>query len=210
MKSMHMFCCSILLLLMNSLGHAHQAILNPWTIEVAIGMTGYDDKLVRDSHTASERLSLGLTLLTKSFWQIGLEAGFQTGSTLLTNFPKETFEAPGGVPIQAEVQPLMDVLVSLRFHPPTHSTLIPWIKGGVAYRELHSDRYEVNNVTLFKPEMQFGIGYPISKQALFSLNYQIIWGNPTQLTLNPNGETALLCNIPRQQALWLGIRYQFL
>ncbi|EHL29744.1 hypothetical protein [Legionella drancourtii] len=200
-----------ILLNMTSLTYAYnEANLNPWTVDAAFGMGFYSGMTNHEAQTAVGRLSFGHALVTKPYWQAGIEAGIQSGSTQHLALPKESIDVLGGVPIEAEMKPLLDLLFGLKTEPMTSLPIVAWLKGGVAYRQLQVDHIEVNHLTGFSPEIQVGLGYRANEHTIFNIGYQSIWGKKSELTVNPQTETGILRYIPAQQAVLIGFSYNFL
>lgn len=199
------------LMSLSGLAHADKDILSntPWSLEAAFGMSYYSDITLHDGQTALGRLSIGHALLTKPSWQLNLETGIQSGNTMRLDLPKESIDAMGGVPIQATMKPLLDVLLGFNAEPLDNFPLRLWLKGGAAYRSLQLDRTSVADLAGFAPEMQAGISYPINEQTFFNIGYQRIWGKKPELTINTLTETGTLHNIPSQQAVMLGFTFNF-
>ena len=135
--------------------------------------------------------------------------GVQNGNTFLLSLPKESIDSLGGVPIEVNMKPFVDVLAGFSIHPKADFPMNLWFKGGIAYRTMQTDRDEVNNVSAYSPELQAGLGYQITKQTRLSLGYQVLWGKKPTLDVNLLNETAVLKNIPRQHAVLLGFSYKF-
>jgi hypothetical protein len=187
-----------------------ETYINPWTVDVAFGMTSISDAANKDGQSAVGRLSFGHTLLTKPYWQMGIETGIQSGNTMRLLLPKESIDALGGVLLHAEIKPFLDVLIGVKTQPIVILPFVGWIKGGVAYRKLQVDRMEVNDLESIAPEMQLGFGYRINVQTTVTLGYQAIWGMKPELTVNPEREVGLLRYIPGQQAVMIGFSFDFL
>jgi hypothetical protein len=201
----------LILLNMTSLTYAYKETnLNPWTVDAAFGMGFYSGMINHKAQTAIGRLSFGHALITKPDWQASIEAGIQSGSTEHLALPQESIDVLGGVPIEAEMKPLLDVLMGLKTQPMTGLPIVVWLKGGVSYRQLQIDHLEVNHLTGFSPEIQVGLGYRINEHTTFNMGYQRIWGKQSELTVNPQTETGILRYIPAQQAVLIGFSYSFL
>ena len=199
------------LISMSGLTYAlNESEFNPWTIEASFGMATYPNMMNHDGQTAIGRLSLGHMFLTKPYWQAGIEAGIQSGNTMRLILPKESIDALGGVPIEAKMKPLLDVMIGLKSEPLTRFPIVIWLKGGVAYRQLQLDHESVNDLNEFSPEIQVGFGCRINEQATFNLGYQTIGGKQTNLTIQPLTETGIIRYIPTQQAVLIGFSFNFL
>lgn len=202
----------LLLTLMNLTGLTYaynETHFKPWTVNAAFGMGHTPDMTNNDGQSAVGRFSLGRTLFTKPYWQTYIEAGIQSGTTARLALPKEAIDVLGGVPITAQMKPLLDVLIGFKTEPMRGFPLIVWMKGGVAFRQLQVDRIEVNDVQAYSPEIQAGLGYRINEQATITMGYQTIWGKKPVLTVNPETETGVLHHIPAQQAVLIGCLFNF-
>lgn len=202
----------LLLTLMNLTGLTYaynETHFKPWTVNAAFGMGHTPDMTNNDGQSAVGRFSLGRTLFTNPYWQADIEAGIQSGNTQRLALSKESIDVLGGVPISAQIKPLLDVLIGLETEPMGGFPLIAWMKGGVAFRQLQVDRVEVNDVQAYSPEIQAGFGYRINEQATITMGYQTIWGKKPILTVNSETETGVLHHIPAQQAVLIGFSFNF-
>lgn len=199
--------------LMGIMGATHatdERDLSPWKVGVDFGMSFYSNTMNIDGRIATGRFNLGRTLFYIPFGQVGLELGIQSGNTMRLNFSKESVEALGGVPIEVQVKPILDLLVDFQTKPINNTPLNLWIKGGTAYRTAQLDRESVNDSSRFSPELQVGMGYFINERTSLNLGYQAIWGKKPQLVINPQTETGVFRYIPMQQAVFLGLSYHFM
>lgn len=182
----------------------------PWTIDAALGAAFYQDTGKSDAQGTIGRLSIGYTFINQAFFMLGLEGGVQNGNHLRLVFPKSDISTLGGVPIDAEIKPIMDIMLSLKTESIGETPLYLWGKFGGAYRQLRLDRESVNSVKSFSPEVMAGLGWHINKQVAFTLGYQYINGDKPTLSVNSNTETGVLRNIPAQQAVLAGFSFNFL
>jgi hypothetical protein len=189
---------------------SRETSFNPWTVDAAFGMALYPDTASHDSQTAIGRLSLGHALFTQPYWQAGIEAGIQSGTSMRLALPKESIDVLGGVPIEAEIKPMLDLLIGVKTKPLVSVPIVAWLKVGAAYRTLRVDRPEVNNLNNYSPELDVGLGYQVNEQTAVTIGYQSIWGKKPQLTVFPETQTGVLRYIPAQQALLLGFSFNFL
>lgn len=193
-----------------STSHAYNLdYFNPWTLDASLGMTLYPEAVSKDNQNAMGRLSLGRVLWTEPQWQAAIETGIQSGSALRLNFPKETIDSLGGVPIDSQLKTLIDVMISLKTDAMFYAPITPWFKAGMAYRQFQVDSHEINNVQEFSPEIQAGLGYRINDQLTVTLGYQYIFGKNPELSLNPDNETGTLKYIASQQAIMAGFSVSF-
>ncbi len=203
----------LLLTLMNLTGLTYadnETHFKPWTVNAAFGMEHTPDMINNDGQSAVGRFSLGRTLFIKPYWQADIEAGIQSGTTARLALPKDSIDVLGGVPISAQMKPLLDVLIGFKTEPLGSFPLIAWMKGGVAFRQLQVDRIEVNDVQAYSPEIQAGLGYRINEHATITMGYQTIWGKKPILTVNSETETGVLHHIPAQQAVLIGCSFNFI
>jgi hypothetical protein len=203
----------ILLTLIGFTNLAHSSnenTINPWMVNAALGMTYYSSAMSHDGQVAMGRFSLGRSLFHLPFGQIDIEAGIQSGNTLLLDFPKEEINILGGVPIEIQVKPILDALIGFGTKPMGNAPINAWFKGGIAYRTLQADRESVNDINQFSPEIQVGVGYAINKCTSLNLGYQTILGKQPKLEINTQNETGSLHNIPLQQAVLLSVSYHFM
>lgn len=179
-----------------------------WTVDGAFGMAFYPNMANHDGQSAMGRLSLGYALFSDIDAQLNLEAGIQSGNTMRLLLPKESIDVLGGLPIDAKMKPMLDILISANILPWSNPFMM-WLKGGIAYRELQLDRDSVPDLSQFSPEIQVGFGYQINQQAAIKLGYQYIFGKKSILTVNPLAEEGVLHNIPMQQAGMIGVSFNF-
>lgn len=189
--------------------YAETSSVSRWFVDGALGISSTEDTTHKTNQTAVGRFSLGATVIANTTWDALVAVGVQNGTTFRLSFPKESIDSLGGVPIEVNIKPFVDVLAGFSIHPNNHVPMNVWLKGGVAYRMMQADRDEVNNVSAYSPELQAGLGYQITKQTRINLGYQVIWGKRSTLDVNVPNETAVLKNIPTQQAVLLGFTYQF-
>lgn len=180
-----------------------------WTVDGAFGMAFYPNMANHDGQSAMGRLSLGYALFSDIDAQLNLEAGIQSGNTMRLLLPKESIDVLGGLPIDAKMKPMLDILISAKVLPWSNSPMMMWLKGGITYRQLQLDRDSVPDLSQFSPEIQAGLGYQINQQAAIKLGYQYIFGKQSELIVNPLAEEGVLHHIPMQQALMLGVSFNF-
>lgn len=200
--------CSLLGL--SGVTHADNAtIKKPWTIEATFGLADYTHAYQHDGQSTMGRMSIGHLLLVKPSWQSGFEIGIQTGNTMRLDLPKDAIDILGGMPIQASMKPLLDLMLNVKAEPLAYFPMVVWLKSGVAWRNLQLDRTSVPDLNEFSPEIQLGFGYRINKQAAVNMGYQYILGKKPELTVDPFMATGVLHNIPSQQAVTIGFSFNF-
>lgn len=184
--------------------------IKPWYMGGFLGMSFYPGvSTEKNEQTIMGRFSLGHVLADFDKFQITIDGGVQSGTSMRFLFDKSKVFALGGVPIEVKFNPLVDILPGIRTNVLEDLPLFLWIKGGVAYRQLKIDRDTVNSLRKISPEILTGIGYVINERAALNLEYQYIWGGKPRLAVNPLNETGILKNIPSQQAIMLGFSFNF-
>lgn len=176
-------------------------------LNAAFGYANFANAMNQDGKAAAGRLSLGGTIFREKYG-LGIEGGIQTGNIMHLKFSKEELFALGGVPLEVQIKPLLDLLLSLQVKI-NDDSLFGIIKGGMAYRQMQVDEQAVNDLSSFSPEIQAGIGYQIGEQLFVNLIYQHVFGKAPTLTVDSLNETGILANIPAQQAIMLGVSWHF-
>ena len=201
--------CLVLVLVSHYSYACFEERCKPWLVEGAFGMGFYSNVETTNEQNAFGRLNLGHGLFNQDYWQLFLVAGIQSGNTFRLNFSKEDIAILGGVPIEAELKPMLDVLIGVKSEALYDFPIYGWLKGGVVYRQLQVDRPSVNDIKAFSPEIQAGLGYQINEKASIHAGYQYIWGNKPTLAVDVGAETGVINNIPSQQAVMLGFAFNF-
>jgi len=184
--------------------------VKPWYMGGFVGVSLYPNvSTEKNEHTVMGRFSLGHVMVDFEPFQITLDAGIQSGTSMRFLFPKYKVFALGGVPLEAKFSPLVDILPGIRTNLLEDCPFFIWLKAGVAYRQLKIDRDSVNSLRKVAPEILTGIGYVINDRAALNLEYQYIFGGNPKLAVNPVTETGVLRNIPSQQAVMLGFTFNF-
>jgi hypothetical protein len=183
--------------------------ISPWKMEAAFGMADYAHVSTHDGQTAVGRMSLGYVIATLPFGQVGADVGIQSGNSMRLVLPEESIYALGGIPIEATMKPMLDMLIDFQTVPLASLPLSISVKGGVAYRSMQLDRESVPGVREFAPEIQTGMSYAINEKSSINIGYQYISGKKPELTVNPQTETGVLHYIPAQQAIMLGFSFNF-
>lgn len=178
-----------------------------WYLNGAFGYASYAN---HNGHTSLGRLGLGYLLPGAGYFQFGLEGGIQNGHTMRPHFPIASIGALGGVPVELQLKPMLDLLAVVKTIPLDSIPLFAYLKGGVLYQQLHIDRETVSTVRRFTPEVIAGLGYKLNDQASINLSYQYFWGRAPQLAVYEWTQTAILRNIPSRQAVMIGFSFNFL
>ncbi len=155
------------------------------------------------------RLVLGLHAYETEPMIWGLEVGVQSGSDLRLDASEEVV-GTYGLPIRADLEPLADILLTVKTESSHEEPWSAFGKVGAALRELSlSDRSSSQDtITRFAPEVQLGVGYQVSHKATLVLYYQGIYAeSDADVSLDNEGNTQI-DNIPMQNGGFLGVEYK--
>jgi len=169
-----------------------------------------------DGQFTQGRLAFGSDVYQWNMINAGLELGFQSGNTMRLDVAADLVDEAGELQWQATLKPLVDLLVSTKTQLPTSRPVYLIVKAGAAYRQLQlNDRTSTRDyLARVAPEVQAGLGVQLTPHAMLVLFYQGVYSTATvgaQLKDNPDidGITwdpyATICNIPTQQAGFVGI-----
>lgn len=181
----------------------------PWSVTAGLGYTSIQNTYGGHGQTPFGRFAIGKALRSfntmglSSDSNLGLELGIQNGKRLPLNISEQEASTLGGLPIWTTLQPMIDVLATLRISPMSNQHFIGLVKGGMAYRRWQMDRGTINNVYQVGGEVQAGIGYAISPSYTLSLLYQGIFGANPNFTLSADTFTGHINNIPIQNGILL-------
>lgn len=193
----------------------------PWSVIGGLGYTWYNfgysggaladpsaQSSIGDGQTAIGRFAIARDVTRFQSMQLGLELGVQSGNTMRLNIPQSTLTQLGGMPIQANIKPMLDLLATARTEPLMNTPVFGVVKAGVAYRRMQiNDRVTVNDLSQLGFEVQAGIGTDITKKAKLSLVYQGIFDGSTNFTVNTTAGTGHVSNIPAQNGVLLNLSY---
>lgn len=163
----------------------------------------------QDGNFAQGMLTLGFRAAEYKHFMFGIEGGVQSGNNLRLNASPDIIEAAGGLPIQGNLKPVLDLLVTLKSALPTYQPVSLILKGGIAYRQLQfTDRTSIQDtLSSVNGEFQAGLGYQITDHAMLTAFYQGIYSSRNAgITINSASDT-LMSAIPTQQAGFLGVEY---
>lgn len=178
----------------------------PWSITGSVGYAGLEGAFQGQGQTAVGRLGIGKTFRDSGRANLGLELGVQNGTTMQLHIPQETLDLLGGVPVTVTVNPLIDLLATIRFTPVSTTAMFADIKLGAAYRRMDVlIRQTVNNKSQFAGEVQAGLGVPVTDAATLSLLYQGIYGGSVNFRAYESSETGVISNIPVQNGVLLSL-----
>ncbi|MCR9192487.1 MAG: hypothetical protein NXI01_07485 [Gammaproteobacteria bacterium] len=194
--------------------------------EVYLGVFGgygkYEGGVGQDGNVTQLRLTLGARApqaYTYKNFQIGGELGVQTGNSQRLSATTAVSALNGGLPFQATVKPLIDLLATLTYKIQPDSPYAVILKGGIAYRQLQLDGVSSNKDSLSKVngEFQAGLGYRLSEHAQLTAMYQGIYSSSNAgvnfVSTNNlgfvNAGYFTVSQIPTQNSGFLGIDYTF-
>lgn len=175
----------------------------PWSFEVGIGHGTYQHMKYDDGNTVLARIGFGKGLVKYKSLLLGLELGVQTGNNSRLNIPHSTQQTLGGLSIDSEMKPMMDLLLIGKFHPEKKSGFFLQAKGGYAYRQWQFTRSSVNDLSRFNPEMQLGLGWDINRMASLSISYQRIFGQNPNFKIVSQDCIAHVDGIPTENSVLL-------
>lgn len=182
----------------------------PWAITGSLGYASLSDAYEGQGQTAVGRLAVGKMIGDLGCGALGFELGLQNGTTMQLQIPAATLRVLGGVPVTVTVNPLLDLLATLRFMPFSSSTAFGDFKLGAAYRRMNVlIRETVNNKSQFAFEIQAGLGVPIIEAVTVSLLYQGIFGSSVNFQADPATRTGFIANIPVQNGGLLSLSVAF-
>ena len=177
-----------------------------WSVTASLGYSVYQGMFSADGQTAIGRLALGRTLFAGNRLTFGIEAGVQNGKTMRLDAPQATLDELGGLPIQSTLNPMLDLLATVKTAPWGASSVYGQLKGGIAYRHWQFDnRDSINDPSQVAGEIQAGIGYAISSHAGLSLSYQGVFGGNPDFKVNALNQTGHVSTIPMQNGVLLGL-----
>jgi len=182
----------------------------PWLITGSLGYANLSDAYGGQGQTAVGRVAAGKILGDLDSAMLGFEVGFQNGTTMQLQVSQAALKTIGGVPVSVTVNPLLDLLGTLRFMPVPTANMFADVKLGVAYRRMNVlIRETVNNKSQFAAEVQAGLGVPIMDMMTVSLLYQGIYGSSVDFQTDAATRTGFISNIPVQNGLLLSLSVAF-
>jgi len=185
------------------------ALINPplqWSLTASFGYTYYPYMAERDGQTMLGRFVIGRTLIRRYQSTFGLEAGVQSGNTMRLSAPQSTLDILGGLPIQTNVRPLFDFLLTMQNDTWIDSPFFTQLKGGFAYRSwVFEDRSSIDDLYQIAGEVQAGIGYHINPKTSLNVVYQGIFGGDPNFQVNATERTGKVSTIPMQNGVLIGL-----
>ena len=179
--------------------------VHPWSVTASLGYTSYEYGAHGTGQTPVGRLAMGKALCDFGPSSFGLELGVQNGNEMHLLIPQARLTPLGGMPLEATITPLLDLLATLRISVAPTSTVFIDLKGGAAYRRMYVDRARVNQKSQFAGEFQGGVGMPITDSSTISILYQGVYGGSLDFTVNTTALTGHISNIPVQNGVLVSL-----
>lgn len=193
----------------------------PWSIVGGLGYTWYDfgyhgggfsdpaaQASIGDGQAAFGRFAIARDLAKVRSMQLGLELGVQSGNIMRLDIPQVTLDLLGGMPVQANIKPMIDLLATATTEPLMNTLAFGVLKAGIAYRRMQIDeRVTVNDLSQVGFEFQAGLGAAIIDRARLALLYQGVFNGSTSFTVNTAADTGHVSNIPMQNGILLALSY---
>lgn len=183
--------------------------VHPWSVTASLGYTSYEYGTEGTGQTPLGRLAIGKSMCDLGRSSFGGELGVQNGNSVMSLFTPRgganALNSLGGLPVQATVTPLLDLLGTLRVSISENTPLFFDFKLGLAYRRMYTPVTTVNNKSQFAGEFQGGMGVPITDSATLSFLYQGVYGSALDFTVDTANFTGHIQNIPVQNGLLLSL-----
>lgn len=193
----------------------------PWSVIGGLGYNWYDfgyhgggladpaaQSAIGDGQTAFGRFAIARDLAKLRSMQFGLELGVQSGNIMRLDIPQATLDLLGGMPVQANIKPMVDLLATATTEPVMSTPAFGILKAGIAYRRMQiNERVTVNDLSQVAFELQAGLGANITDKARLGLLYQGVFNGSTNFTVNTAAETGHVSNIPMQNGVLLALSY---
>lgn len=193
-------------------GMGDTTYVSPFYVGTYGGYGVVDGGYSQDGNVAFGRLALGMHGKDFYRWQIGGEVGVQSGNYMRLAASQAVIGGGGGLVPQANLKPLLDLLVTVKGGVGFNTPYYYLLKGGIAYRQLSLTDRNSSQDTLNKVsgEFQGGLGVNLTEHVMLNAFYQGIYSSSNAgVALNSVFDTTI-ANIPTQQAGFLGIEYSFM
>lgn len=177
---------------------------NRWSLVASLGYGQYEQMYHSTGHVVIGRLALAAELLATTQSNFGLELGLQNGNNMILALAKKGVNTPC-CSVQANVTPMLDLLMTVNANLLSESLLYTQIKGGLAYRHWQTANDWINNRRDIAGEVQAGLGYPLTELTNLNLLYQGIYGINSRTHSNQVMFPGFLASIPVQHGILLGL-----
>lgn len=177
-----------------------------WHYGIGIGFTNFDSMLVNSGQSVIGRLSIAKDIKQYNDFTFGVELGMQNGNQSRLQLNATQYRDLGNVAVQTFIKPMADLLITAA--KPLNDKTSAFIKGGIAFRQMHFDRDSINSLRKVNPELQVGLSMNVSNRTSLSLAYQGVFaGKVGMVTINPTlavgAGTGNVKNIPSQHGVLL-------
>lgn len=177
-----------------------------WHYGIGIGFTNFDGMMLKDGQSVVGRLSIAKDIKQYNDFTFGVELGMQTGNQSRLKLTTTQDIDLGQVAVQTFIKPMADLLITAA--KPINDKTSAFIKGGIAFRQMHFDRDTINTLRKVNPELQVGLSMKVSDSSSISLAYQGVFAGKVDLvTTNPGaalgGGTGVVKNIASQHGVLL-------
>ncbi len=179
--------------------------VHPWSVTASLGYTSYKYGTDGTGQTPIGRFAIGKALCDMGQASFGGELGVQNGNTMRLFIDQDALDVLGGLPIEATITPMIDLLATLRVSMSANTPVFLDLKGGLVYRRMYIDRETVNNKFQFGGEFQGGIGMPVADSSTLSILYQGIFGGSLGYSASLPAQTGSIKNIPIQNGILLSL-----
>jgi hypothetical protein len=179
--------------------------VHPWSVTASLGYTSYKYGADGTGQTPIGRFAIGKAFCDLGQSSFGAEIGVQNGNAMRLFIDPTDLNLLAGLPIDAHVKPMLDLLATLRISLAQNVPLFLDIKGGIVYRRMYLDQDNINNKSQFGGEFQGGIGMPIADSSTLSVLYQGVYGGSLGYSVNPVSLNGSIKNIPVQNGILLSL-----
>jgi hypothetical protein len=184
-----------------------------WMLIASAGYARFSNAVSSDGSTGVGRLALNRSFSCMKGFDFGMEAAIQNGLNMRPIVQQRVLDALGGTPILATIKPVIELLPTLSKRFSENGRITGFAKLGIAYRSMTFDRDTIPNINKVSPDLHLGLSSNISDTIIMMIYYQAIFGkspniNATLIPL-PANNLGRAANIPTQQAILLGIAFNF-
>lgn len=177
----------------------------PWSLELGWGYGEYLHMYGNDGKYVLSRIGIAKEIVKLKWLHTGLEIGIQGGNVGRLNVPQTTLNLMGGLAINSIMKPTIDLLITNKLYLPNYNSLYTQIKAGIIMRRWQFTEGSINDITLYNPEIQFGIGRDINRLISLSLSYQLIAGKNPNYQIITNNCLGHVASMPGENAVILGL-----
>ncbi len=183
-----------------------------WRFSGTIGVSKFKDMMETDGNTIFTRLAIGADLWRTEYGNIGLELGAQTVNHMRLNLTAVQLTDLGDTIVSTTISGAADLLMTYEYpfnvSGDDGANYAVFVKAGVAYRTMHTDRDTINTLKKTSPELQLGFNFDVGEHSSISIAYQGIFSGKMELVTNTaSGGTGIIKNIPSQNGALISFNY---